>query len=154
MTTILCPHCNKALQFDQMRAGQPSSCPFCQGTFLMPVLKAISVTRPTLPVAQPLKQSSSPEQGESLLADLFVGMVMVMIVLGAGAGAFFLMLKSNEDMDHALWGALLAALFAFGFITGGKPRSTFSGRWGTKAGRFISGNWGGSKWGEDTSDQD
>jgi len=31
------------------------------------------------------------------------------------------------------------------------PRNSASGRWGIKTGKFVSGNWGGEKWGEKDS---
>jgi hypothetical protein len=41
-----------------------------------------------------------------------------------------------------------------GFMKGRQadPKSTVAGRWGIKTGRFLSGNWGGEKWGENTRD--
>lgn len=56
-------------------------------------------------------------------------------------------------MESLLTIAFLVCI-AVGFMKSRQvdPKTTVAGRWGIKAGRFLSGNWGGEKWGENTRD--
>lgn len=50
-----------------------------------------------------------------------------------------------------IFGALiLLVLIVVGFasVKNDDPRDHVTGRWGVKTGKFVSGNWGGEKWGE------
>ncbi len=51
---------------------------------------------------------------------------------------------------EAIFIIVLAVVFFAAFVSGmnRKPEETVSGRWGMKAGKFISGDFGGKEWGE------
>src|SRR5439155_9314378 len=72
--------------------------------------------------------------------------------MAMGAGIQFLLAENNTG--NAAGGLLcigLLALIFFGFYSGwtNPSRNSISARWGTKAGKFLSGNWGGQEWGSD-----
>ena len=55
---------------------------------------------------------------------------------------------------EAFWTIVFLVCIIAGFMKSKQvdPKSTVAGRWGIKTGRFLSGNWGGAKWGENTRD--
>ena len=43
---------------------------------------------------------------------------------------------------------LVLSVVGFASVKNDDPRDHAAGRWGVKTGKFVSGNWGGEKWGE------